>query len=112
MDGPLPALPYNLSVEDTFRVYGTDRDRGLRTVDIQQRRDQYGFNLLDDGEKVTWWEILLKQLLNAMVLVSTVRLSFDNEASADTSRFSSSPWLPVSGFKTLSRAESWPLSSA
>lgn len=69
MDGELPKRPYNVSVEDTFRLYKTDPDRGLRSSDVQPRRDRFGLNLLADAEKVQWWEILLKQLLNAMVIV-------------------------------------------
>ena len=69
MDGELPKRPYNVSVEDAFRLYKTDPDRGLRVAEIQERRERFGFNLLADAEKVRWWQILLKQLLNAMVIV-------------------------------------------
>lgn len=61
--------PYLLSVEDVARSLGSDLDKGLSSDQVNQLQQKYPPNELDVGGAIPWYKILIKQLLNAMILV-------------------------------------------
>jgi P-type Na+/K+ transporter len=66
--------PYLLSVEDVAKTLGTDLDRGLSSAQVAELQQTYPQNILDVGGAIPWYKIFIKQLLNAMILVSTLWL--------------------------------------
>lgn len=63
---PAHALPY----EDVLRELSVNPDEGLTTAEVKQRLSQYGPNELEGGEGVSMVKIVIRQIANAMMLVS------------------------------------------
>lgn len=61
--------PFLLSVEDTAKELETDIDKGLTSQQVAQLQEKYPLNELDIGGTISWYKILTKQLLNAMIIV-------------------------------------------
>ena len=68
---PPHCLPYSLVLEQL----STDADDGLSSIEARSRLDTYGYNRLDEGEGVSIWKILLRQIANAMMLVSSAPMT-------------------------------------
>jgi magnesium-transporting ATPase (P-type) len=84
---PAHALDGNAVVEG---LDGNARD-GLTKEDAQSRLNEFGRNELDEGPSVQPFKILLRQVANAMMLVSEV--SADRVSPADLyKRCLSWPW--------------------
>ena len=62
--------PFLLSVDEILSHLETKKESGLNSSQVQQNRQKYGDNKLDGEGEVSWYSILLKQVSNAMVLVS------------------------------------------
>ncbi len=67
---PLSLPPHALSYTDVATEIGANTQDGLAETDVQARLEQYGRNELDDGPGVQPVKILVRQIANAMMLVS------------------------------------------
>lgn len=65
--------PFVLPVQDVARTLGLDVERGLSSAQVAQLQQQYPPNELDVGGSISWYTIFLRQLCNAMILVSDSR---------------------------------------
>jgi P-type Na+/K+ transporter len=70
MAGEFPRHPFLLTVQDVANSLGTDVERGLTTPQVAQLHEKYPPNELDVGGAIPWYTIFLRQLFNAMILVS------------------------------------------
>ncbi|KAH7163408.1 hypothetical protein B0J13DRAFT_36453 [Dactylonectria estremocensis] len=73
-----PKHPFLLSIEETAQALGTDIDKGLTSIQVNELQQKYPKNELDVGGTIPWYSIMTKQILNAMiiVLVFAMALSF------------------------------------
>lgn len=71
-----PKHPFLLSVDETAQALGTDIDKGLTSAQVADLQTKYPLNELDVGGTVPGYKIFAKQLLNAMILVRELSLSF------------------------------------
>jgi P-type Na+/K+ transporter len=62
--------PFLLSVEDVAQQLGTNIETGLSARQVAERRKEFPPNELEGGSGVSWYKILIKQISNAMILVS------------------------------------------
>jgi P-type Na+/K+ transporter len=62
--------PFLISVEDVARQLGTNIETGLSARQVAELRNEFPPNELEGGGGVSWYKILLKQISNAMILVS------------------------------------------
>lgn len=67
---PLSLPPHALSYDDVSTEIGANTEDGLTAAEVQSRIEQYGKNVLDDGPGVQPVKILVRQVANAMMLVS------------------------------------------
>ena len=67
---PLSQPAHSLRYEDVLRELSVDPDEGLTTADAKKRLEQYGPNELEGGEGVSIVKIVIRQIANAMMLVS------------------------------------------
>lgn len=63
-------LPHELTFEELAKEIGADTADGLTAEEAKLRLTKYGKNELDGGEGVSPFKILLRQVANAMTLVS------------------------------------------
>jgi Na+-exporting ATPase len=68
---PLSQPAHSLTFEDAIRELGTNFDNGLTTAEVKQRLEKYGENMLQGDEGVSLAKIVIRQIANAMMLVST-----------------------------------------
>ncbi|KAI1434693.1 hypothetical protein GGR50DRAFT_389036 [Xylaria sp. CBS 124048] len=61
--------PFLLPAEDVARCLDTDLEKGLSPDQVSQLREKYPPNELDVGGGIPWYNIFIKQLINAMILV-------------------------------------------
>jgi hypothetical protein len=61
---------HSLSVEAVLHELGTNPDDGLPTAEVNQRLEKYGQNILEGDEGVSIAKIFIRQVANAMMLVS------------------------------------------
>ncbi|KAH6989173.1 P-type Na+-ATPase [Ilyonectria sp. MPI-CAGE-AT-0026] len=73
-----PKHPFLLTTEETAQALGTDVDKGLTSIQVNELQQKYPKNELDVGGTIPWYSIMTKQILNAMiiVLVFAMALSF------------------------------------
>lgn len=62
--------PFLLSVEETARQLETSTETGLSARKVQELQRECPRNELEDEGGIAWYRILIKQLTNAMILVS------------------------------------------
>ena len=67
---PLPEPAHTLSVEEVADKLEANVEDGLATEEARSRLEKYGSNELGSVEGVQIGKILMRQLCNAMVLVS------------------------------------------
>lgn len=80
---PAHALTFQQVIEETK----CNPDDGLSTTEAKQRLEKYGKNDLGDDGGVSASKILLRQVANAMTLVSNIRLcTTTNLTSIDSHR--------------------------
>lgn len=65
--------PFQLSVDKVASELGVNIETGLTSPQIEQLRKKYGENKLMGQGGVKWYAVLLKQIANAMILVSPAR---------------------------------------
>ena len=68
---PLSKPPHALSRDAVSREMGTNVQDGLTYAEAQYRLEEFGRNELDSGPGVQPTKILIRQILNAMMLVQT-----------------------------------------
>lgn len=61
---------HSLSYDEVLRQLATHPDEGLTNAEAKKRHEQYGDNLLEGGEGVSIAKIVIRQIANAMMLVS------------------------------------------
>lgn len=61
---------HSLSFEAVIRELGTNSDDGLTSGEVKQRLEKYGQNILEGDEGVSIAKIFIRQVANAMMLVS------------------------------------------
>ena len=66
---PLSLPAHSLTIEDALRELETHADDGLTASVAQSRLEEYGPNMLEEGEGVSIVKILVRQVANAMMLV-------------------------------------------
>jgi P-type Na+/K+ transporter len=64
--------PFLLSVDELVQYLETNQDAGLSNAQVQLYRQKYGENKLKGEGAVKWYSLLIKQISNAMVLVSSL----------------------------------------
>lgn len=70
----LKAEPYLLTADEVASQLATDPDNGLSEQEAQSRLAKFGLNELQGGGGVSAGRILMKQIFNAMVLVSIISI--------------------------------------
>lgn len=66
---PLSLPAHSLTFEDALRELETHADEGISSAVAQSRLEEYGPNMLEEGEGVSVIKILIRQIANAMMLV-------------------------------------------
>lgn len=61
---------HSLSFDAVIRELGTNSDDGLPSAEVKQRLEKYGQNILEGDEGVSIAKIFIRQVANAMMLVS------------------------------------------
>lgn len=79
---PAHALRY----EDVLRELAVDPDQGLTVGEAKRRLQHYGPNELEGGEGVSIVKIVIRQIANAMMLVSLSLLLDRERQTTDDSR--------------------------
>lgn len=67
---PLSLPAHALSYDDVSNEIGANTQDGLTDTEVQARLEEHGKNELDDGPGVQPVKILIRQMANAMMLVS------------------------------------------
>src|SRR5690606_29704832 len=65
----LDAPPHSLPADEVATAFEVDPGRGLSADEVERRREQYGANVLPEGEKRPKWKLLLDQFRNVLILV-------------------------------------------
>lgn len=71
MAGQFDRHPFLLAPNDVAAALKTDVDKGLNSAQVAQLQQEYPRNELDIGGAIPWYTIFIKQLFNAMILVSS-----------------------------------------
>ena len=87
-----PEQPFLLSVDELVHYLQTNQDAGLSNARVQQYREKYGENKLKGEGAVKWYSLLIKQISNAMVLVSSLYAHRSPPQPNVSRRSLSSPW--------------------
>jgi magnesium-transporting ATPase (P-type) len=69
------------SPKDTAQILATHRERGLTSAEAQRRLPDYGLNELQGESNVTWYRILLNQVVNPMTFILGVGLALSLSAN-------------------------------
>jgi P-type Na+/K+ transporter len=85
--------PFLLSVDELVQYLETNQDAGLSNVQVQQYQQKYGENKLKGEGAVKWYSLLIKQISNAMVLVSSLYAHSPLYSLMFSCRSLSLPWL-------------------
>lgn len=64
--------PQNLTAEEVLTQFETEEGRGLNTEQVDERRQRYGYNVIETGKPRSVWSIFLSQFKNAIVLLLMV----------------------------------------
>lgn len=62
--------PFLLPVEEVARQLATNIETGLSARQVSELQNEFPPNELEGGGEVSWYKILIKQISNAMILVS------------------------------------------
>lgn len=77
---------HSLTFEKVIHELGTDSDNGLAANEVKQRIEKYGENILEGGEGVSFAKIVIRQIANAMMLVSDYTPSEKSSHLSNTRR--------------------------
>lgn len=61
---------HSLAFDNVIQELGTNTDDGLTSAEVKQRIETYGMNILEADEGISFSKILIRQVANAMMLVS------------------------------------------
>ena len=64
--------PHRLAAEAVVAALGSDAAQGLTTAEARRRLDRHGPNRLQSGPETPWWERLLDQFRNFLVIILLV----------------------------------------
>jgi len=78
--------PFLLSVEEVVQQMGTNLESGLSSTQVKELQSKYPLNELEGQGGVEWYRILIKQLLNAMILVSHFKMRTTSDQAKLTMR--------------------------
>ena len=67
---PLSQPAHSLTFEDVINELQTNSDDGLTSAEVKQRLEKYGENMLQGDKGVSLAKIVIRQIANAMMLVS------------------------------------------
>lgn len=67
---PLSQPAHCLTYTDVISELGTNSDDGLTSGEVKLRLEKYGENMLEGDEGVSLAKIVIRQIANAMMLVS------------------------------------------
>ncbi len=62
--------PFLLPVHDVADALNTNTEKGLSSAQVAELSQKYPKNELDIGGGIVWYTIFIRQLCNAMILVS------------------------------------------
>lgn len=68
--------PFLSSVEEIYTRLKTNSDTGLSPLQVQEAQVKYGANKLDGEGRTQWYSVLIKQISNAMILVSLHSITY------------------------------------
>lgn len=71
---PISLPAHSLTTEALVEELKVDTENGLTSEEAKTRLDEYGLNKLDEGPGVQPVKILIKQIANAMILVSKIEI--------------------------------------
>ena len=71
--------PFLQSVQEVADTLATHVDTGLSSAQVQELSQKYPPNELDVGGAIPWYTIFIRQLFNAMILVTFSFLCFISE---------------------------------
>ena len=60
---------HSLTFEDVIDQLGTNSDEGLTSGEVKRRLEEYGENILEGDEGISFAKIVIRQIVNAMMLV-------------------------------------------
>jgi magnesium-transporting ATPase (P-type) len=66
-----PSHPFLLPPSQIFDQLGTNHEKSLSQLKVQEAQKTYGPNEIEGQSGVKWYSVLLKQISNAMILVRT-----------------------------------------
>lgn len=69
---------HSLTFEDVLHELGSNSDDGLTSTEAKQRVEKYGENMLEGDEGVSFAKIVIRQVANAMMLVSQMPVEEDD----------------------------------
>ncbi len=72
MSSERPENPHSQSIEQLLEALQADRDQGLSDAEAQSRLERYGPNVLQLGDPISPWKILLRQFQDLMVAILLV----------------------------------------
>ena len=71
-DASISAAPHRQPVESVVSEFGSDATRGLSSAEAQRRLAQYGPNQLKSAPETPWWQRLIEQFQNFLVIILLV----------------------------------------
>lgn len=83
----LPVNPYLLSGDEVVRQLRTNPDDGLSDQEAESRLTIFGLNELSDGPGVSVVEIFLRQIFNAMSLVTLPFTFLKNDSAVQELKY-------------------------
>ncbi len=63
---------YSLSIDETFKEFGTDLQAGLSTKQVEEQRESYGFNEITSKNKKTIFKMMVEQFKDFMIIILLV----------------------------------------
>ncbi len=70
--GEEPRMWHALSSEEVREILKTDPEAGLSSAEAKRRLEKYGYNELEEKPPISFWERLLEQLRNFVVIILIV----------------------------------------
>jgi len=97
-----PSHPFLLPPSQIFDQLGTNHEKGLSQLKVQEAQKIYGPNKIEGESGVKWYSVLLKQISNAMILVRTPQVKMMAKHAQCTANWSC---IPEEGHRSCSQIE-------
>lgn len=65
-------MPYRKTIEETVKLFQTDKEKGLSQKEALARLERFGKNEIEDKQKPTVFKIILEQINDPMILILLV----------------------------------------